>query len=599
MTRVIRDAGHARYDAIGATDAASGASPGARAGTRQFAAVWERPALVLAAAVVARLALAALSLHLGFVEYNADGFTRVIHGFEWLQSPHWEVGVWLPLQFWLLGGVLALWRNLYAAPKLLATVAGLATMANLYLIARGLAGRRPAALAALLAATFPFEVWFSVSGMSEPLFYALLSGAAAGLVWWWLRGRTLPLAVGSVALCAATAVRYEAWFYAVVYAALVLGIAWRQGRLGPAVIVLAGVPFVFAALWVEQSAAVFGDPLAFAHQTAAIKAALAPRNATAGLARRLTSFPLATFRTSRVLITLEAAAVVWLAATRWRRWWPYLALVLGEAVLLVAVSAAFTNLGPSNELYLMSNVVLLLPVLAAATVDLWERHRAGRVVAGLAVLLLAASFARDLAHPPTAYPDPAARALGSFLRRELAAPDALGRTMVPVLVPQPPVDAYNASYALRILSGHPDAVTIVDQPVQLDADVASGRARLWVVDTLTGAALPPSLRTERIDRYVVGWPPPLARAAVRPGTARPGGTLDASGGSFQAGEPVFAWLTAPDGHVVALPAARADGSGNVVLTVPVPAGAAPGTWALTLSGGTSHRQGIARFQVAP
>ena len=116
--------------------------------------------VAIAAAWGVRLVLAWLSLRLGFVEYNADGFTRVIHGYEWLQDPRWEVSVWLPLHFWLLGGTLALWDNLYLAPKLLATLAGLATITNLALVGATLAGRRAGALTALIVAAFPYEVWF-------------------------------------------------------------------------------------------------------------------------------------------------------------------------------------------------------------------------------------------------------------------------------------------------------------------------------------------------------------------------------------------------------------------------------------------------------
>ncbi|MDI3339166.1 MAG: hypothetical protein QJR03_01405 [Sphaerobacter sp.] len=109
----------------------------------------------------------------------------------------------MPLHFWLLGGTLALWDNLYLAPRLLATLAGLATIANLALTAHALAGRRAAALAALLIATFPFEVWFSVSGMAAPVFHALLSGAALGLARWWVTGHRRPLVLGALALISA------------------------------------------------------------------------------------------------------------------------------------------------------------------------------------------------------------------------------------------------------------------------------------------------------------------------------------------------------------------------------------------------------------
>src|SRR5579875_3059314 len=289
-------------------------------------------ALALAAAV--RLILAAVTLHLGFMEYNADGFTRVIHGYEWLQHPRWEVGVWLPLHFWLIGGVLALWDNLYDAPKLLSTIAGLSTLVSIYVIARTLSGRRAAVIAAFLAAIFPFEVWFSVSGMSDPIFSAFLAASVAGFVHWWRSNRWLPLVFASLMMLAATAIRYEAWFYAIVMAAIVTITAWhRRARWLPAALV-AGSSLIFAVVWVEQSAMVLGGPFAFARQTAVIKSQLAPQNATAGLAQRFLAYGSAAFQVERSLIVLGVLACLWLLWRRRAEWVGYVLLVGGQALLL-------------------------------------------------------------------------------------------------------------------------------------------------------------------------------------------------------------------------------------------------------------------------
>lgn len=275
-------------------------------GGRLDGAGWLLGLLVLAA--ILRVALAVLSLRLGFVEYNADGATRVIHGWEWLQAPRWEVGVWLPLHFWLIGGALALWENLVWAPKLLSSLAGLATIANMTLIGATLGGRRAAIVTALLAAVFPFEVWFSVSGMAEPIFHAFVTGAALGFVRWWARDSRRALLLGSLSLLAATAVRYEGWFYAAAFAGLVVLVGWRRGRLDRATIAAAVIPFLFIAVWIEQSWAVFGDPLAFAHETAAIKTELAPENTGATLLDRLIYYPEAALRIARPLVLLGVAA---------------------------------------------------------------------------------------------------------------------------------------------------------------------------------------------------------------------------------------------------------------------------------------------------
>lgn len=478
--------------------------------------------IAIAAAWGIRLVLAWLSLRLGFVEYNADGFTRVIHGYEWLQNPRWEVGVWLPLHFWLLGGALAIWDNLYLAPKLLATLAGLATITNLALVGATLAGRRAGALTALVVAAFPYEVWFSVSGMAEPVFHAFVSGAALGLARWWVTGSGRPLVLGALSLMAATAVRYEGWFYAAVWAALVLGggwlRGWLRGRRQAGVVLGALLPFLFIGVWLQQNYALFGDPLAFARETAAIKTELDPANVSASLLQRLLAYPRALLQIVRVVVVASTGAALWLLLRHPRRWGVHVVFVGGQALLLILVTATFANLGPGAERYLLSNVVLLLPALAAAALDLWDLRptgwgatsryvqRAARLIAVLGVVLLLASFGRRLAAPPRDYPDPDTRDLAPVLTTALREPDPLGRPFVPVVLPHPPADAYNAGYALRILTGQPDTVVVTDQPALLTDMLATHGARLWVVDTTAEVDPPAAERSITVGRFIIGWP---------------------------------------------------------------------------------------------
>lgn len=557
--------------------------------------------VALATAWALRLLLAAVTLHLGFMEYNADGFTRVIHGFEWLQHPRWEVGVWLPLHFWLIGGALALWDNLYDAPKLLSTICGLITIANLYLITRTLGGRRAALIAGLLAALFPFEVWFSVSGMSEPVFHALLTTSIAAFVRWQRSGRSATLALTGLALCAATAVRYEGWFYAAILVPMILLIALLRRQFRPETLPLALIPMVFIGIWIEQSAKVLGDPLAFAHQTSEIKSELAPQNAAAGSLHRLIYFPGSVFSVERSLVLLGGLACVWLLWRYPRRWRSYVILIAGEAALLSAVSATFANIGPGSERYLLSNVLLLIPPLAAAIVDVASMRRLGLLVAVAVVVVLLVSFGHQLAAPPRTYPDHDTRALGRFLAAQLRTPDPSGRTSVPVFLPPPPTDAYNASYAIRILSGNSPDIDILDQQDQFEAIVASGAARLWAMDLSNHVALQPpaAARTERIGRFLVGWPLPALRVSLASGVVRQGSTVSVRVADLQPGEGAAAWLTRPDGRVVPLPGAQADASGRRELSISIPRDAPPGRWALTVAGQRSRRQGIATFEVHP
>src|SRR3954466_10150929 len=68
---------------------------------RRLGAVPAQVGLGLILCVYALVSLAVIRG--GFLEYNADGYTRIMHGYEWRAAPRWEVGIWLPLQTWLFG----------------------------------------------------------------------------------------------------------------------------------------------------------------------------------------------------------------------------------------------------------------------------------------------------------------------------------------------------------------------------------------------------------------------------------------------------------------------------------------------------------------
>jgi hypothetical protein len=473
---------------------------------------WWGPLLGIAA-LYAVLTLAVLDR--GFLEYNADGYTRIIRGHEWLADPRWEVGIWLPGQTWLFGVTLALYDALNVTPRVVAFVLSLATLVALYLIAATFAGRVAGWLAAALGALFPWIVWFGVSGMSESLFHALVAGGLVGFVRWQAGGSARWLLLMAAGLALATTVRYEGWFYAAVAAPLLVWLAWRTHRLDRRVLAAAVVPLLFPLVWIEQWWSRYDAPFGFARETSAIKAALDAENARAGLLRRLTVYPEETARLAPWLALLCGAAVVYVLVRR-VPWWPYIALVGGEAALLVAVSAGYSNLGPGAERYLLSNFILLFPVLAAAVVLL---PRGVPRLAGIAlVAIVALRLLPTLLDPPTHYPDADVRAAATRSEAWFARYDApLADPLVPVLLPAAPAEGFNASYALRINSGHPDDWFFTSDPALFAALATSGRAPFWMMDTSTGAAPPDAAATEQVGRFLLGVP--AGQAAGRPGVA--------------------------------------------------------------------------------
>ena len=94
-------------------------------------------------------------------------------------------------------------------------------------------------------------------------------------------------------------------------------------------------------------------------------------------------------------------------------------IVLGQALLFIAVTAPFASLGPGAERFLLSNIILLTVPLGAALSALIARYGLpGLAASAGALLLIALAFAPDLRDPPDHYPAEDTRDLGKFPERD-------------------------------------------------------------------------------------------------------------------------------------------------------------------------------------
>lgn len=164
--------------------------------------------------------------------------------------------------------------SLTVTPRVLNALFTAVTLANLYLIGRVISGGPAGLIAAIAGAVFPWSVWLGASGMSEPLLHAALSTGVLGFALWLREQRSRWLKLAALGMLLSTMVRYEGWFYVAIFGVFVVGLAWKRGNLRPETIGIAAIPCVFPLLWIAEHWRRFGDPLGFAHETAAIKESL-------------------------------------------------------------------------------------------------------------------------------------------------------------------------------------------------------------------------------------------------------------------------------------------------------------------------------------
>lgn len=559
--------------------------------------------LVFGLAVLLRGGLLALMIGRGYLDYNADGFTRTVHAWEWAQQPNFEVGVWLPLHFWLTGGVMWLWNDIFLAPRLVHLLCSFGTLANMMLLARALFAQRAAYATVLLTAVFPWEVWFSLSGMSESVSHLLLSGALLAFVLWADSRRQRHALRAAGLLMLATMVRYEAWFYSLAFTALLFVFTWlelrgmRQGARGnldrqvvafansPSPIVRSSIlnlqstilAFAFIAVWLIASTLQFGDPLAFARATSQINSDWSPTASQSDLWTRLTFYPSLFVQLAPLLSGLLIVGLIAVLLTsRSRKLAAYLSLLAIEAVLFIIISSRYNNIGAGSDRYLVSLLLFLLPCLGhLVTVPItdyrvpsnrWTLSRlAGLVVAGLLfavpfVYLFDTTLARR-----DSFPERDMVQVGQYLRARFADGTLPPGSRVVVNLPPAGSDRHNAQYVFQTISNQPDSfIFLIDNPT-FNAVAGTSHPRLWIVDRTAGNPSPPTgASTLTLGRYDLQLSGPQAtlQVAIERGSAT---RLNLNGTGYSPSARVAVWLTSPAQVVTQLGTVQADGKGHIRL----------------------------------
>ncbi len=249
-------------------------------------------AVDLALLVGLKAAIGVWVLRLGFTHVSDDDYARVVIAELFAHAPKLDPSgtSWLPLPFWVTGGVMmASGRSLETA-RAVAAVLGVASVVPVYLALRALGvGRVYRMIAVTLAMATPWNAWLGVATVPEGITGALI-GAGALLV-----GVPRARVWGAVALGVAALSRYEAWPVCAVMAVAAGLSAVRTFRAGDGVArrewiaVLAAV--VAPLLWMAWNAYAHGSPLHFVARVAAYRRAMGL--ADAPLARKVLDFPLA------------------------------------------------------------------------------------------------------------------------------------------------------------------------------------------------------------------------------------------------------------------------------------------------------------------
>lgn len=256
----------------------------------------------LALLAALKLAAAGALLATGFQGISDDDFARVVIAQELVHAPKLDPSgtSWLPFPFWVTGAVMAVLGATLAVAKLVAVALGVASVLAIRVAAEWLTRDRASAFAgAALCAVIPWSVRLGVSPVPELpaaacAFVALASlapGASERQRLW-----------GGGALLAATLSRYEPWFVALGFTAVLALNSLRERRVPPLRAVAVLVALAGPVAWSVWNHHAHGYALHYLDRVAAYRQAVDQGE----LAGRAFDYVFAVFRAEPELLLVAA-----------------------------------------------------------------------------------------------------------------------------------------------------------------------------------------------------------------------------------------------------------------------------------------------------
>jgi hypothetical protein len=287
------------------------------------------------ALILAKAALGALVLRLGFSHVSDDDYARTVIAEQLVHAPRLDPSAtsWLPAPFWLEGAAMMVAGRTPGMARAVAVTLGAASVAAPYLAMRAVGVRRAAAIVATaIAMAVPWNAWLGVATVPEGWFGALLAGAVLAMGDEGARGAR-PWAAG--ALLVASLSRYEAWPACALMAALA---GWRALRGEPAgrrrEIACALVAAAGPIAWMAWNAHAHGSPLHFVARVTTFRQTIGA--ASIPLGEKLLAYPRALVVETPEVALLGAVGVAGLASAPLRaRWGWAAATALAILVFLV------------------------------------------------------------------------------------------------------------------------------------------------------------------------------------------------------------------------------------------------------------------------
>ena len=230
-------------------------------------------------------------LNSGYRWLSADDYCRTVKSFEWLQRPVIDSGVWLTPHFWINGLVMIFVKDLFAAATFTNIIFSGLTLIYFYSVIRLTFNMPVAFYSTLIFCFFPFQVWLSISGLPESVFFFFIIAGIYYFIRWKFYGEnSINLVLSSVSFALSNGFRYEGWLFSAVLVLLVLLDLLRERKLSRRItsnVLISLISFTTIIWWLIQNYADHQNMFFFAEETTKIFKEFN----SAGFLQRLVQYP--------------------------------------------------------------------------------------------------------------------------------------------------------------------------------------------------------------------------------------------------------------------------------------------------------------------
>lgn len=230
-------------------------------------------------------------LNSGYRWLSADDYCRTVKSFEWLQNPVIDSGVWLTPHFWINGFVMIFVKDLFTAALIVNFVFSAFTVIYFYKAVLLSFDKKIAFFSTLTFCLFPFQVWLSISGLPESVFFFfVIAGIYYFLRWKFYGEKKIYLILSSVSFALSNGFRYEGWLFSGVLVLLVLMDILTEKKITRKIItnfLISLISFTTILWWLIQNYVDHQNIFFFALETTKIFKEFN----TAGFLQRLVQYP--------------------------------------------------------------------------------------------------------------------------------------------------------------------------------------------------------------------------------------------------------------------------------------------------------------------